>query len=172
MTLHFQIALLKAVKRSTEDAVSLASTQSSHTCKIRRATSECCLLIPAQLSKPPHRCNWLENVTLWPWVPHPAIVYWTSFQAGPRQFGLAVAPPSSMCSTPEPLYTHKHTLDWRDLFSYICGQRRHHRPHCKQRWVVTSKPRCWLLFFDKRRQIHTSLSTSEELRWCKWKVLG
>ena len=36
--------------------------------------------------------RWLENFTLWAWVQHPAIGYWTDSKTDPRLLGLAVTP--------------------------------------------------------------------------------
>ena len=34
------------------------------------------------------------------------------------------------------------------------------------------KPKNWVLSFERRRQIETALSTSVELRWSRWIILG
>ena len=37
---------------------------------------------------------------------------------------------------------------------------------------TSAKPRSWLLILERRRQTDTPLSTSVELRWSRWTVLG
>lgn len=72
--------------RSKADKYPLPSTQSSHTLRVRAATSGRCLLTSAQRSTQSHPWSMKENFTLRALVPHSAVGFWTSSQADLRDW--------------------------------------------------------------------------------------
>ncbi len=139
----------------------LPFTHSSSTLKITTPISECYLLISAQHSTQSPPWNWLANLALWTWVPHSATWYWTSSQTTDSSYRSSATPPPLSC------WTFPRALCSAPSCSRCTHSGAQRTTYCSP----STKPSSWSLILGSRRR-HTLLSTSVELRWSKWTVLG